>query len=267
MSRPGPTDTEDSDMGMSRVQRVAEAFISVSDVFDSDVDALVLAGRLVNHCIELTEADRAGLLFVDARGRLRTVVSSDRRAEALDRLQARTVEGPGVDSLRTGGPVRAPRLDTHAERWPEYVRIAEDVGVHGVYALPVTARDEPVGTLNLYVSDAREIPAEDLTVAASLAGVAVDAMLRWRPEPPRPSDVSTRIQSVISSKAALETAIGMLAASEGLTITEATRALRDYARRHGTPSVIVAQQLLGRALALQEVLSTAPVARPSDPTG
>ena len=77
-------------MGTSRVQRVAEAFISVADVLDADVDALVPAGRLVNHCTELTDADTAGLLLVDARGRLRTVASSDRRAEALDRLQART---------------------------------------------------------------------------------------------------------------------------------------------------------------------------------
>jgi hypothetical protein len=267
MSRPGPTETEDSDMGMSRVQRVAEAFISVADVFDADVDALVLAGRLVRHCVELTDADTAGLLLVDARGRLRTVASSDRRAEALGRLQARTGEGPGVDSLRSGEPVRAPRLDTRAERWPQYTGLAGDVGVHGVYALPLTVRDQPVGALNLLVSDAREISVEDLTVAASLAGVAVGAMLRWRPEPLRPSDISTRIQSVISSKAALETAIGMLAASDGLTVTDASRALRNYARRTGTPAVAVAQRLLGRTLAPQEVLGTAPVARPADPTG
>src|SRR5437868_1501084 len=105
MSRPVPTETEDSDMGMSRVQRVAEAFTSVADVLDSDVDALVLAGRLVNHCIDLTEADTAGLLLVNARGQLRTVASFDRRAEALDGLQARTGEGPGVDSWRTGQQV------------------------------------------------------------------------------------------------------------------------------------------------------------------
>jgi len=43
-SRPGPTETGDSDMGTSRVQRVAEAFISVADVLDADVDALVPAG-------------------------------------------------------------------------------------------------------------------------------------------------------------------------------------------------------------------------------
>lgn len=141
------------------------------------------------------------------------------------------------------------------------------MGVHGVYALPLTVRDQPVGALNLLVSDTREIPAEDLTVAASLAGVAVGVMLRWRPEPLRPSDISTRIQSVISSKAALETAIGMLAASDGLTVTDASRALRNHARRNGTPAVTVAQRLLGRTLAPQEVLGTAPAARSPDPTG
>ncbi|MFD4528292.1 hypothetical protein ACFWP7_31095 [Streptomyces sp. NPDC058470] len=117
------------------------------------------------------------------------------------------------------------------------------------------------------MSDTREILAEDLTVAASLAGVAVGAMLRWRPEPLRPSDISTRIQSVISSKAVLETATGMLAASDDLTVTDASRAPQDYAWRNGTPPVAVAQQLLGRALAPQEVLGTTPVARPPDTTG
>jgi hypothetical protein len=179
---------------MSRVQRVEEAFISVADALDADVDALVPAGRLVNHCTELTDADTAGLLLVDARGRLCTVASSDRRTEALDRLRAGTGEGPGVGSLRSGEPVRAPRLDTRTERRPQYAGLAEDVGAHGVYALPLTARDQPVGALNLLVSDTREIPVEDLTVAASPAGVAVGAMLRWWSEPLRPSDISTRIQ-------------------------------------------------------------------------
>jgi hypothetical protein len=249
-------------MDMSRVQRVAEAFASVADVLDTDVDVLVLAGRLVSHCIELTDADTAGLLLVNARGQLRTVASSDQRAAALDGFQARTGEGPGADSWRQREPVHVPRLATCAERWPRYTALAADLDIHGAYALPVAVRDQPVGTLNLLVNGPREIPAEDLTVAASLAGVAVGAILRWRPGPLRSSDISTRIQSVISARAALETATGMLTARHDLTVADAARALEDYARRNGTPPAAVAQRLLQRSLTPQEVLSTPPAARP-----
>ena len=155
--------------------------------------------------------------------------------ELVDGLQARTGEGPGVDSWRRGQPVRVPRLANCAERWPRDSELAADLDIHGAYALPVAVRDQPVGTLTLLVNGPREIPAEDLTVAASLAGVAVGAILRWRPGPLRSSDISTRIQSVISARAALETATGMLTAQHDLSVADAARALEDYARRNGTP--------------------------------
>lgn len=270
MSRPGPnkteTETRDGGMGKSRVRRVAEAFSSVADAFDADVDALVFAGRLTEHCVELTAVGFAGLMLVDVRGELRTVGSSDRRVEVLDRFQARTGEGPCVHAWRTGELVRDPRLELSTERWPQYTALATDLGVRGVYALPVNIRDEPVGALNLLLDDALEIPADDLVLAASLAGVAVGSMLRWQADPLRPSDVATRVQSVISSRAAVETAIGMLVARPDTTVAVATRALEEYARRNGTGPGAVAQDLLRRSVTPQEVLGAA-VPRLPDGTG
>ncbi|WP_405590721.1 GAF domain-containing protein [Streptomyces sp. NBC_01190] len=242
-------------MGSSRVQRVAEAFSDVADTFDDRVDPLVLADRLVGHCARLTDADTAGLTLISARGRLRTVAVGDGRAENLEAIQAQIGQGPGADSWRTGEIVRAPWLPVQAARWPHFTEVAEGLGILGAYALPVTVGRAPVGVLTLLVTGADGLPEGDLSLASSLAGVTAGAMLRWRAEPPRPSDILTRVQSVISSKASLETALGMLAAAGGLTIPEAAKALETYGRRGGLGPVVVARQLLQRRLAPEAVLA------------
>jgi transcriptional regulator with GAF, ATPase, and Fis domain len=273
MNESRPAEAEGSDVGAgrngstSRMQQVAEAFTGVADAFSSDVDALVLAGRLVDHCVALTAADAAGLLLVDARGRLRSVSASDPRVLTLDRSQAQTGEGPGVHAWQIGEPFLAPRLGACAERWPRYTELAAEAGVRSVCALPVTVRDQPVGALNLLMNGTHDVSAEDLALAAALADVAVGAMLRWRADPLRPSDIATRVQAVISSTAVLETAVGMLVARHDVTVADAEWALEDYARRNGSRPAAVAQQLLERLLPPGDVLTPGHVRRAPGPRG
>lgn len=256
MTRSGSDQTREGEVGSSGVQRVARAFRDVADTYDDRVDPLMLAGRLVDHCVRLTAADTVGLLLISARGRLRTVAVDEGRPGNLEVVQAQIEEGPGADSWRTGEIVRAPVLEAHAGNWPYFAALAADLGFGGAYAVPVSVGRAPVGVLVLLVAGGDGLVEDDLTLVSSLAVVAAGAMLRWRAEPPRPFDILTRVQSVISSKASLETALGMLAAAGGLSIPEAAQALETYSRRSGLPAPAAVQHLLQRRLTPDAVLTT-----------
>ncbi|MFC4033966.1 GAF domain-containing protein [Streptomyces polygonati] len=243
---------------MSRLQHVTDAFVGVTETFGASVDPLVLADRLVGHCVRLTGAGSAGVMMVTARGRLRTVAVSDERADVLEMFQLQTGEGPCVDCWTTGAPVGAPDLPGHADRWPRFAVLAAEAGFRGAYAVPVMVHDQQVGALNLLVKPPGTLAADDLRLVSALSGVAATAMMQWRSDPARPSDILTRVQSVISAKASLETALGMLAAGGGITIAEAARTLRDYGLRNGVRPAEAAQSLLGRTLGLDTVLAAAP---------
>lgn len=249
-------------MGSSVSQRVARAFSDVADTYDDRVDPLMLAGRLVDHCVRLTAADTAGLALISARGRLRMVAVDEGRSGNLDVVQAQIEQGPTADSWRTGEIVRAPRLVEHTGSWPHFAALAAEHGIGGAYAVPVTVGRAPVGVLALLVAGTDGLTDDDLAVAASLAAVTAGSMLRWRAEPPRPSDILTRVQSVISSRVSLETALGMLAAAGGLSIPGAAKALEEYSRRGGLRTHAVVQDLLHRRLTPAAVLSTEPAPPP-----
>jgi hypothetical protein len=233
---------------MSRQQHVAEAFVSLADTFGSGVDPLVLVDRLVGHCVRLTGADAAGIMMVTARGSLRTMAVSDDRADLLEIFQLQTGEGPCVECLRQAQPVNAGDLAAHGDRWPGFVPPARAAGFHGAYALPVRVNEQTIGVLNLLCEAPGALTEDDLLLAGALADVTAIALMHWDVEPVRPQDVLTLVQAVISAKATLETAKGMLAAHGLLTPAEAGAALRAYSRRQGRRPSETAQELVHRAL-------------------
>ena len=122
---------------MNRQSKVAEAFVRVADPFGEAVDPLVLADRLLGHCLALTGAEAAGLMMTSARGRLRTVATSDDRAELLEILQLQSGEGPCAESWVTGDLVRAPDLSVERGRWPRFAVAARAAGFASAYGVPV----------------------------------------------------------------------------------------------------------------------------------
>ncbi|WNI14288.1 GAF domain-containing protein [Actinacidiphila sp. ITFR-21] len=242
---------------MSRLRHVAEAFVSLADTFGEQVDPLVLADRLVAHCVRLTGATAAGIMMVTARGRLRTVAVSDQRAELLEMLQLQTGEGPCVDCRRDGQVVAAPDLALSADRWPRFTVLARAAGFVGAYGIPVRIHGQVVGALNLLCAGAVPLTDDDLDVARAFAEVTATAMMQWRSDPARPQDILTRVQSVVAAKASVETAQGMLAAAGGLSLADALGALHAYSRQGGVRPTSAAQALLSRALTPEHILSAA----------
>ena len=88
-----------------REHLLASAFVELADTLVDDYDVIDVLDRLVAHSVTLLAADAAGILLVDARGRLRVVASSNEESDWTELLQVQTDEGPvrGLRPLRGAG--------------------------------------------------------------------------------------------------------------------------------------------------------------------
>src|SRR3984957_409589 len=104
--------------------------------------------RVSEMACAITPATYAGItLLVD--GVPRTGVFTHPDAPEIDQAQYRSGEGPCMYAFRHRKVYRiaSTRQD---QRWPEFARIALAHGIHATLSLPLLARGEGLGALNLY---------------------------------------------------------------------------------------------------------------------
>ena len=94
-------------------------------------------------------ADMVGITMLNERGRPSTTVFTDGEAPEIDRSQYRTGQGPCLEAFRTGEVMRIESTDTE-RRWPEFVQSAREHNVRSTVSLPLIARGESIGALNVY---------------------------------------------------------------------------------------------------------------------
>ncbi|MER5730777.1 GAF and ANTAR domain-containing protein [Streptomyces sp. NPDC002138] len=242
---------------MNREQEITEAFFSLTDTVADDVDPLTLLRRLVEHCVRLTGMDAAGVMLVNARGHLRSVAVTEDRVELTEMFQAQISEGPCVDSYATGRPVHADDLTDAEDRWPTFTPLARAAGFAAAHSYPLHLRGQNIGALNLLARTPTPIPPGDRHLLQDLVHTATTSVLTWSPDPLRPYDIVTRTQAVLSAKAVLDIASGMIAATAHITPSQAADRLRTYAAAHSQRSVDIAEDLVRRRLAPEAVLTPA----------
>lgn len=260
MTRPAPTrgpEQGDGDTGMTttREQQLTEAFVALSDTLGDDVDPLVLLGRLIHHSVALTAIDAAGAMLVNARGGLRSAITTEHATELTEIWQAQTHQGPCVEAFTTGVAVHAADLETCKDRWPDFVPVAQAAGYRSAHALPLFLRGQSIGALNLLGRDPTPLTAQETQLLRALADVATTALLSWDRQPLRPEDVTTRTQAALSGKAVFDTASGMLAATADITPAQAAQQLHAYAAHHHQRPTDIADQLVRRVLDPRTVLT------------
>ncbi|MEV6248759.1 GAF and ANTAR domain-containing protein [Streptomyces sp. NPDC051742] len=256
MSRPARAQehSRETVTGMSREQQITEAFVSLSDITADDVDPFVLLRRLTVHSVQLTGMDAAGVMLVNARGRLRPVARTTDSVEVTEMFQGQIEQGPCVDAYFTGDPVHADDLIAQGDRWPDFTPLAVAAGFRAAHALPLRVRHQQVGALNLLAHEPTGLPPGEARLLQALADTATAAVVTWRADPLRPSDIVTRTQSALSGKALLDTAAGMIAATAGIAPGDAAGHLIGYAETRGERPTDVAAQIVRNALVPRAVL-------------
>jgi transcriptional regulator with GAF, ATPase, and Fis domain len=248
---------ETREMGlMAREDLLAQTFVQLADSLVDDFDIIDLLTVLADRCVELVDADAAGILVADANGNLRVMAASSEQARLLELFQLQNEEGPCLEAHATGQPVIHADLRDADERWPRFAPEARLDGFASVYALPLRLRAVVIGALNLFRREAGAMPDADAKLAQALADVASIAILQYQAT--RESQtLAGQLQHALDSRVSIEQAKGMIAERAQVDMDEAFVRLRAYARSSRRQLTSVATEIVGGTLSLEDVISIA----------
>lgn len=218
-------------MSMTREELLFDTFITLSDTLVEDFDLVDVLSLLSGRCVELFDAEAAGVMLAGAGGVLQLLASSSERMRLLEVFELQRDEGPCPDCYRSGAPVNATDLEAAGERWPTFTAEALRVGFRAVHALPLRVRSDTIGALNLFRTRTGALSAADLRAAQALADIATLSILQDRTHSD-PQLLPKQLQQALNTRVIIEQAKGVVAERSNVEMDEAFNLLRAYARDH-----------------------------------
>lgn len=213
------------------------------------------ADRLCIACVEVLGLDAAAISLVVDGANIGTLGASGTAARMYDEAQFTHGEGPCLDAVALGAPVRAKDLADPGEvRWPGYGSAMLAHRIRGVYAMPILVAGECVGAFDVFQAEAAELTVDQImgvVEAAELAQIPVLDLLQgdWSEEVSKPgSDAWQELHTL--TRAEVGQATGMLMAQLHLTASEALVRLRAHAYAIGRSATEVARDIVERRLRL-----------------
>jgi GAF domain-containing protein len=233
----------------SRAERVSAAFVRITDTLVADYDVLDLLHALVEAAVDLLDAADAGLLLADPHGELQLLASTSERSQLVEILQLKAGSGPCVESYRTGTPVAVADIAAMTGRWPEFKAAALSQGFSSVHALPMRVSGRTIGAMGLFGDKPGSLSSEDAAIGQALVDVATISILQERNI--RESElVNEQLQRALNSRVLIEQAKGVIAYTSQVSMEEAFRRLRSYARSNNQSLHDTATLVIDRALSL-----------------
>jgi GAF domain-containing protein len=216
---------------MTRESVLARTLVELADTLVDDFDVVDLLTRLADRCVEVLDADAAGIMLAAPDDRLRVMASSSETMRLLELFEIQTQEGPCLDAHRTGLAIVNQNLASVNGRWPRFAAEALAAGFHSVHALPMRLRGSVIGALNLFRAGPGEMGRADIEVAQAFADVATIAILQHRAAL-EAQVVSDQLTYALNSRIVIEQAKGMVAERLNLDMERSFTALRNHARSH-----------------------------------
>lgn len=215
---------------MTYCERLAQAFVRLADTVVADYDAAELAQQLSDSSLSLLPVAAAGIMLSDTTGRLNVVAVSGEQSRLLELLQRETDNGPWAHAFRTGEPFFVDDLTVEQSCRQEFTALSIECGFRTTAALPLRLRDERIGVLNLFVSQAGPMSDTDIAVAQALADVATIGLVQQRILM-HSELINQQLQTALNSRVVIEQAKGVLAERGHIDIGRAFTLLRAHARR------------------------------------
>ena len=188
-------------------------------------------------------ADMAGItMLVD--GVPSTAVSTDAEAPDIDKAQYESGQGPCLDAFRNQQIYRI--ASTAADvRWPEFARNAASHGIKSTLSLPITAREEGLGALNLYARTEaafNDADAERMMIFAThSAFVLANAQVYWDARL-----LNENLNQAMQSRATIDYAVGIVMATGGKSSQEAFQVLVRASQRENRKLREIAEEIVAR---------------------
>ncbi len=226
------------DDGLGREQHAGESATGGSP---SDAGGLVGPGaasstEVVDAALSLVTALAARTLenadgvsvTLERHGRLMTVAASDEAILAMDGHQYDTGEGPCLAAREEGRWFYIESLDDET-RWPSFVPLALEQGIHSILSSPLMTAQRPQGALNIYSNIDRAFDSRDQELAALFADQA-SKILTAAGITESDEQANQRFADALASRQTIARAEGMLMAGQDLTAAAAAAAMRSAAR-------------------------------------
>ena len=234
---------------MTREQLLSETFVALADTLVDDFDVVEFLSLLSERCVELFDAEAAGVMLAGAPGgTLQLMASSSERMRLIELFELQGDEGPCPECYRSGGAIGEADLETTSGRWPAFSGEALRAGFRAVYAVPMRLRGEVIGALNLFRNRAGTLPEADLRAAQALADVATLGILQHRSQSESRS-LTEQLRHALNSRIVIEQAKGVVAESAVLDMDEAFARLRRHARNHNLRLADLCEAIIGGGLA------------------
>lgn len=229
---------------MTREQQLINAFVELADTLVEQFDPDELLHRMVELCIEILQADAAGVLVQDQEGQLRAVTATSREMHQLEVFEVAVSEGPSYQAAQTGRNVIVDDLGDRDDEWPRLAAQARNLGFEACYGFPLRWYGETFGALNLFLT-AEQAPLRDTDQAAArgFADVATISLLQDRRNAAF-TQRSEQLQTALDNRVIIEQAKGTLAERHGLGQRESFERLRRYCRSNNIAIRDVAQEIV-----------------------
>ncbi|WJV48108.1 GAF and ANTAR domain-containing protein [Streptomyces flavofungini] len=228
-----------------RDERLARAFLELADTLVDGFHLVDFLHVMTDHVVELLDVAAAGVLMVDARGRLVDVTASTHTAHQLEEVQLEFNEGPCRDCCsrhESVGPVDLTEPGA-AERWPRFTEAARTAGFTAVAAVPLRLREEVIGALNLFHTRPGALDPADLRLAQALADAATIGILHQRLALDQGERVG-QLQTALNGRIVIEQAKGVLVAHLNVPPDAAFRRLRGHAQAHRRSLTLLCTQVV-----------------------
>jgi GAF domain-containing protein len=221
---------------------LAAALGNLTGLPSGDVAVGDAVQRVVSATRMVFDVTGAGLMLVDASSVLRYVAASDEPGRLLERAQEQEGNGPCVESLILDEVVATDDL-AEDDRWPGVSAMVVPAGVRAVLGVPVHVAGSAVGSLNVYSDqphawDESERKAMDAFARVIEDLLAVSVLMR------RGDELVEQLQYALDHRVAIERAVGVVMAVEGLDPVAAFDRLRRVARDRRVRVAQVADEVL-----------------------
>ena len=245
-ARPGDSGQGDRSGDVAREAVLARAFVRLADTLASDFDIVDFLQGLSADSVEILRAEAAGVMLADARGGLRLIASSDERMRLLELFELQGAQGPCLDAFSSGRAVQASAADSRA-RWPVFAPRASGAGFQVMCAVPLRVRTDVIGALNLFRGSDEPFTGAEMEIAQAMAEMAAIGLIQERALRER-NLLTEQLQAALNSRVIIEQAKGMLAEYLTMTVDDAFKLLRSYARDHNRKLSEVASDVVDRKI-------------------
>lgn len=179
--------------------------------------------RICALAVETVEGCQAAGISTAVGKRVTSRSTTDELPSVVDEIQTETQEGPCVDAIREH-EVFVPGLLAHEQRWPGFARRAhEQTGVTSILSLRLFAREDTLGSLNLYSKEPDAFDDEDIAVGSVFAAHAAVALAGATRE--------AQLEAKADTRDVIGMAKGMIMARQQVSDDEAFDILRRASQR------------------------------------